>query len=95
MGSPTSSLAGAAADSLPSTQAPALDAAALQQLRTAAVRALNEALGPAAETTAIRMERARTETELRALVERAASMISAVRGGEAGRAYTERFLPKP
>ncbi len=91
----TPSLAGAAADSLPSTQPAALNTAALQQLRQEAVRALNEALGPAAETTAIRLERARTETELRALLERAASMISAVRGGDAGRAYTDRFLPKP
>lgn len=78
-----------------STPPAALDTAALEQLRKDAVRALNDALGPAAETTAIRMERARSEAELRTLVQRAADMIAGVRGNAAGRAYAERFQPKP
>lgn len=79
----------------PSTRPAALNAAALEQLRRDAVRALNDTLGPAAETTAIRMERARTEAELRTLVERAADMIASVRGRAAGRAYAERYAVKP
>ena len=84
----------AAANAAPSTQPPALDAAAFSQLRKEAVRALNDALGPAAETTAMRMEKAQTEAELQPLLERAAGMVAAVRGGAAGRAYAQRFVAK-
>ena len=64
----------------------------LQTQRSAAVRALNDALGPTAESLAIRMERAQTDAELRTLLERGAGLISAVRGAEAGRAFAARFL---
>jgi hypothetical protein len=89
-----SSVATAGGDSAPTTQPAGLDPSSLAQLRKAAVRALNDALGPAAETTAIRIERASTEADLRALLERAASTIAAVRGAAAGRAFAERFTPK-
>lgn len=72
-----------------------MPAVALEQLRKDAVRALNDALGPHAETIAIRMERALTEAELRALIERAVQMIAGVRGSAAGRAYAARFLAQP
>ncbi len=90
-----SSVATAGGDAAPTTQPAMLDPATLEQLRKDAVRAVNDALGPAAETTAVRMERATTEAELRTLVERAASTISAVRGAAAARAFVERFAPKP
>lgn len=90
----SASLASAGGDSLPSTQPAPLDAVAFNKLRQEAVRALNDALGPAAEATAIRMEKAHSEAELRPLLDRAASMVAAVRGGDAGRAYAERFAGK-
>ena len=76
------------------TRPGALDPVSMAQLRKDAVRALNDALGPAAETTAIRMERAATEADLRALLERAASTITAVRGAVAGREFAERFAAR-
>ncbi len=92
--SPATSTLVAGADSLPSTAHRALDGAAFATLRKEAVRALNDTLGPPAESTAISMERARNETELRPLLQRAANMIAALRGPAAGRAFTERFLSK-
>lgn len=85
-------LASAGGDSVPSTQPTPLGAAAFNLLRKEAVRALNEALGPAAETLAIRMEKATSEAELRPLLQRAAQMLAAVRGAAAGRAYADRFM---
>jgi hypothetical protein len=73
--------------------APAFDPATFEQLRKVAVRALNDTLGPAAETAALRMERAATEAEWRAALEKAVSLIATVRGAAAGRAFAARFLP--
>lgn len=92
----TSSPASAGADAQPPTP-PSLppaggDTTAFAELRKAAVRALNDALGPAGETLAIRMERTRSEAELRPLLERAAALVASVRGSAAGRAYADRFL---
>lgn len=84
----------AGGDPMPSSTHSTADGAAFQLTRKEAVRALNDALGPAAETTAISMERARTETELRPLLESAVKMIAALRGPAAGRAYAERFSAK-
>lgn len=67
------------------------DAAAFAALRKAAVRALNDALGPAGETLAIRMERSQNEAELQPLLQRAAALVATARGAAAGRAYAERF----
>lgn len=86
--------AGAGEVVAPAVPSATLDADALKQLRQAAVRALNDALGPAAESTAIRLERATTEAELRPLLERAAGLVAAVRGSAAGRDYAQRFLGK-
>ncbi len=85
------SLAAAGGHLMTPTPPTTLDAAALAVLRKAAVRALNDALGPAGETLAIRMERSHTEAELRPLLERAAALVASVRGSAAGRAYAERF----
>jgi hypothetical protein len=74
--------------------APAPAAAAeplpLAARRAAAVRALNDALGPSAESLAIRMEKAQTEADLQALLERAASLVNAVRGPGAARDFLAR-----
>ena len=62
-------------------------------LRRAAVRALNDALGPGAETLAIRLERARTLEELRPLFAQGAKLLAAARGQAAAAAFAERFPP--
>lgn len=59
----------------------------------AAVRDLNDAMGPMAEGLAIRMERTRDDTGLRALVQSAAQMIGNVRGRSAAEAYARRHAP--
>jgi hypothetical protein len=76
---------------LPAKSPAAPDPAAFDSLRKAAVRALNDALGPSGETLAIRMEGAATAAELRPLLQRAAALVASVRGSAAGRAYAERF----
>ncbi|MDO9091505.1 MAG: hypothetical protein Q8R98_22015 [Rubrivivax sp.] len=60
-------------------------------LRRSSVRALNEALGPSAESLAIRIERARNLQELQPLLSQAAKLIGAVRGTAAAEAYAARF----
>ena len=55
-----------------------------------AVRALHDAIGPIAEPLAIRMERARNETELRPLVQMAVQLIGDARGHAAAEAYATR-----
>ena len=60
-------------------------------LRRGAVRALNEALGPSAESLAIRIERSRSLDELRPLLAQAAKLLAAARGPAAAAAFAERF----
>lgn len=54
------------------------------------VRELNDAVGPAAETLAIKMERTRNVAELRALLPHALQVVSAMRG----RAFCEAFASR-
>lgn len=61
-------------------------------LRRNAVRALNDELGPAAETLAIRIERARSMAELRPLLVQAAQAVANMRGRGAAEAYAAKFL---
>jgi len=63
-----------------------------QTLRREAVRALNEALGPDAESLAMRMERAARFDELRPLLELAITVIGNARGGGAATKFATRFL---
>lgn len=58
--------------------------------RRAAVRDVNDVLGPAGESLAIRMERARDATELRPLVQLAVQVIGTARGRAAAEAYSVR-----
>lgn len=69
---------------------PAVD---LVGLRRAAVRALNDALGPGAETLAIRLERAQTLEELQALFAQGAKLLASARGQAVAAAFAERFPP--
>lgn len=69
-------------------------AAAFEQLRREAVRALNDALGPHAESLALRMEKARTPEELRPLLTQATQALDNLRGRAAGAAYAQKFLPE-
>jgi hypothetical protein len=67
---------------------PALD---FETRRRAAVRGLNDLLGPAAETLAIRMERARSAEELRPLLATAVQLVANARGRSAADDYAARF----
>lgn len=72
--------------------APAAGAAPdLQPRRREAVRAVNDLLGPAAESVALRLERARNLDELRAALMSAAQTVGAARGRQAAEAFAARF----
>lgn len=60
-------------------------------LRRDAVRALNDALGPAAESLAIRMEKSRDLAELRLMLGQATKLVAGARGQAAAEAFSARF----
>jgi hypothetical protein len=68
--------------------APALD---FNTARRDAVRQLSDLIGPASESLAIRMERARTAEELRPLLVLAAQSVANMRGRQAAATYAARF----
>jgi len=55
------------------------------------VRALNDAIGPAAETLALRIERTHDVDELRALLPQAVQAVGNMRGRSAAEAFATRF----
>jgi hypothetical protein len=59
--------------------------------RRAAVRQLNDQLGPAAENLSIKMEKARNLGELMPLLVQGAQSIAAMRGRSAAEAFAKRF----
>jgi hypothetical protein len=59
--------------------------------RRAAVRELNDLLGPAAENLSIKMEKARNLVELMPLLVQGAQSIAAMRGRSAAEAFAKRF----
>jgi hypothetical protein len=80
----------------PPAPAPAPAAAAgianeFDQTRRAAVRTLNELLGPAAESMAIKMEKARNLGELTPLLAQAAQAVANMRGRGAAEGFAKRF----
>ncbi|MFN9744062.1 MAG: hypothetical protein ACK57B_00245 [Betaproteobacteria bacterium] len=80
----------------PPAPAPAPAAAAgsaneFDQTRRAAVRTLNDLLGPAAESMAIKMEKARNLGELTPLLMQAAQAVANMRGRGAAEAFAKRF----
>ena len=77
----------------PSRTPPAAQTAASPEFvarRRAAVRALNDALGPTGEALAVRMERARDPGELAPLLQVAVQLIGNVRGRAAAEAFAAR-----
>jgi len=72
----------------PPRAAPPVDAAAR---RRAVVRALTDAVGPAAETLAIKLERARNAEELEPLVAQAIQLVTTMRGRSAGEAFAAKL----
>lgn len=64
----------------------------IETLRRDAVRMLNEHLGPAAESVAVKIERAKTMPELRPLLTQAATVLRSLRGAAAADAFVARFL---
>lgn len=75
----------------PSRPAPA-QAASFEALRRDAVRQLNDHLGPAAEIVAIKIERAKTMSELQPLLVLGAQMLRDMRGAAAAQAFAARFI---
>ena len=91
---PTAAIAAATATAVaPVVQptAPSSSAVEFEKLRRDAVRALTDAVGPAAETLAIRMEKARSPEELQPLLTQAAQVLANMRGRAAADAFTARF----
>lgn len=80
---PTPARPAAAAAATPTSPAPenqAPPAAAYKTVQRESVKRMTELVGPAAETLAIRMERAKDIDELRPLVLQARNLIASVRG---------------
>ncbi len=75
----------------PAAAPPATPAAEFEKLRRDAVRALTDQAGPAAETVAMRMEKAKSLEELRPLLGQAAQVLNSMRGRAAAEAYAARF----
>lgn len=62
------------------------------QLKREIVRSLNDLLGPLSEGLALKVERARSPDELRAVVEQAHRVIRDMRGAFQATAFADRFL---
>lgn len=79
-------VAAAAPTAPPPAPAPSFDA-----VRRSVVRSLHDAIGPAAETLALRMERTHNLDELRALLPQAVQAVGNMRGRSAAEAFAARF----
>jgi hypothetical protein len=75
----------------PAPALPQVSRADAATLRRQAVSNLIQSLGPAGETLAMRMERARSLEELRPLLALAAQTVASARGQAAGAAYAAQF----
>lgn len=64
----------------------------IEELRREAVRALNDLLGPMAESIALKIERARTPEELAPLLATAQQIVRNARGPQAAAGFAARFL---
>jgi hypothetical protein len=95
-------LSAARTASAASTASPDMSAAALRSASAAASRALVDAIGPQAQTQAIRLERARGPHELAALVDESERWVATLRGAAAAQAFraklaatSEKAAPEP
>jgi dsDNA-specific endonuclease/ATPase MutS2 len=75
-----------------SAPSPALAMVEFEATRRDAVRAINDLLGPEAETLALKIERASDELQLRSALERAVAYIANARGGGAATQFAAKFL---
>jgi hypothetical protein len=66
----------------------------MNALRRSAIRDLTDQLGPSADSLAVRMERAKSISELQPLLSQAAQLIRAARGHEAAGRFSERFVAR-
>ncbi|MCW5632686.1 MAG: hypothetical protein KIT17_05050 [Rubrivivax sp.] len=62
-----------------------------EAMRRDLLRAFNDRLGPAGEGMALRLEKARNETEFRALLPAAVQLMATLQGREAAEAFTARI----
>jgi D-serine deaminase-like pyridoxal phosphate-dependent protein len=76
-------------------KAVAMSPSEFKTLRHEAVRAVNDLLGPQAETLALKLERAGDMAQLREPLERAVAYIANARGGSAAAQFATRFLVAP
>lgn len=91
-GKPGRSSKPAELDEAPPAEPAGMSAVELATARRDAVRALNDLLGPEAESLALRMERAADADQLRLALERAVQYIANARGGGAAASFAARFL---
>jgi hypothetical protein len=63
----------------------------LETVKRDAVRLLTDAMGPAAEGIALRIEKARSVEEFMPLLERATELVGSLRGGNAAVAFRSRL----
>jgi hypothetical protein len=68
---------------------------AFETLRRDAVRQLTDQVGPAAETVAIKIERAKTMAELEPLLVQGGQILRNLRGTAAAQAFAARFIGSP
>lgn len=76
---------------------PAPSAAAapsFEETRRAAARAVTEALGPMADSVAMRIERAKTPADLQSALQVAAGAIADISTSARAEAFRQRFLPE-
>jgi hypothetical protein len=71
---------------------PAVKAPTFEETRRAAARAVNDALGPMADSVAMRIERAKTPADLDAALHLAADAIADISSSARAEAFRQRFL---
>ncbi len=69
-------------------------AMSFEETRRAAARAVTEAMGPMADSVAMRIERAKTPEELQAALQLAANAIADISSRSRAEAFRQRFLPE-
>lgn len=62
-----------------------------EAMRKDVLRAFNDRLGPAGEGMAVKLERARNETEFRAMLPAAVQLVTTLQGRDAGESFMARI----
>lgn len=71
------------------------EARTFEQHRQAAVRTINDALGPSGEAAALKLERCKTWDELLPALEFARSILANARGAQVGEEFRRQFIATP